>query len=194
MHFFLRYFMRTINLQSRTESLIYHTCVYSCFSLLQTKPFIELKLCKKLSGHLNVFWWYAKRISFLLGFLPNSRLVVKEIRRPSDGLQLLAIRTFELITETTSNTAPLGRSYRQKEFANMGATLQRALWNFLSFFQFFLIFVVVYRIMNFGKSYIDQLMIKCANHNAEQILAAVTKRGKALTIWDKFYPITKGCL
>ena len=192
--------MRTINLQSRTESLISHTCVYSCFSLLQTKPFIELKLFKKLSGHLNVFWWYAKRISFLLVFLPNSRLVVKEIRRPSDGLQLLGIRTFELITETTSNTAPLGRSYRQKEFANMGATLQSALWNFLSFLQFFFpIFVVVYRIMNFGKSYIDQIksyidQIKCANHNAEQILAAVTKRAKALTIWDKFYPITKGCL
>lgn len=37
-------------------------------------------------------------------------------------------------------------------------------------------------------------MIKCANHNAEQIVAAVTKRGKALTIWDEFYPITKGCL
>lgn len=52
----------------------------------------------------------------------------------------------------------------------------------------------MYCVKNFGKSYIDQLLIKCANHNAEQIVAAGTKRGKALTIWDEFYPITKGCL
>ena len=68
----------------------------------------------------------------------------------------------------------------------------KGLFEIFSFF--FLVLVAVYCVKNFGKSYIDQLMIKCANHNAEQIVAAVTKRGKALTIWDEFYPITKGCL